>query len=614
MNFRFSSLFLRFLIPVLGVLVCALLYARFVWAPGLTQQTLDNAESEVQSSLHIVSEGLVPMLIQRDLSNIYDTLDKILEDNPRWLEIGLYNGKGVSLYPLLVPQPPKDGSGVSVYSQEIHVDEFPIGYLELYYDTRSIEASVQAKTDSIYYTLVTVIVLVALMTALAFYLLVHKRLQRLTVAVDALSGGDFEYPIVSRGNDEIGHLSERFGYMRSQLKEEKKNLEEALALAHQASRAKGEFLANMSHEIRTPMNGVVGMLQLMNENPLPDQQKERVKLALSSANSLITVINDILDFSKVEAGKLQIEAVDFDLVALIQEMCLQQKPAVEGKGLNCGIDLDGIEHRFLNGDPYRIRQVIYNIFGNSLKFTHQGTIFGTFATRLTEAGDIELKGSIEDTGIGIAPERQAEIFDSFSQADASTTREYGGTGLGLAICKQLCELMGGRIELHSQAGQGTRVDFTVTLKPGEQPQSEVEPQQDHPEIGVCKVLLVEDNKVNRVLAVALLKRLGCLVTTAENGLEALEILRSQPSEQLFHLVLMDCQMPVMDGYETTRNIRIGQAGDDYRTVPIIAMTANSMKGDAEKCFAAGMDDYLSKPLDFVLFRETIQRWSGATQD
>ncbi|TCK08687.1 ATP-binding protein [Marinobacterium mangrovicola] len=613
MNFRFGSLFFRFLIPVLGVLICALLYARFIWAPGLTQQALDNAEIEVQSSLHIVSEGLVPMLIQRDLSNIYDTLDEILEDNPRWLEIGLYNERGISLYPLLVPSPPEEGSGVTLYSQEIRVDEFPIGYLELYYDTRSIEASVQTKTDSIFYTLVTVIVLVALMTALAFYLLVHKRLHRLTVAVDALSDGDFEYPILSRGNDEIGHLSERFGYMRTQLQEEKQNLEEALSLAHQASRAKGEFLANMSHEIRTPMNGVLGMLQLLHQNPLPDEQQERVKLALSSANSLITVINDILDFSKVEAGKLQIEAVDFDLVAQLEEMCSQQKPAIQAKGLSYSVDLDGIQHRFVNGDPYRMRQVISNLVGNSLKFTHQGGIFATFATRLNENGSVELQGSIEDTGIGIAPERQAEIFDSFSQADASTTREYGGTGLGLAICKQLCDLMGGRIELHSQPGQGTRVDINFTLNPGEQPQEVTAAKPEEPEIGVCQVLLVEDNKVNQVLAVALLKRLGCVVTTAENGQKALEILRAQPSEQLFHLVLMDCQMPVMDGYETTKNIRAGQGGSEYQSVPIIAMTANSMKGDAEKCLAAGMDDYLSKPLDFVLFKETIQRWSGAIQ-
>ena len=604
------SLFFRFLSPMLVLLLVALVYAHEIWTPALVHQTMQNAEVEIHNSLAIVAEGLVPMLIQEDLSNIYDTLDQILANNPNWDNIALYNAEGLSLYPLDELPAPEPGSHLRMYSQAISAGSIPVGRLDLHYNESASLTSIHAQADAIYHTLVALIVLVMLATAFLFYTLVATPIRRLTVAVDALSRGDFDYPLPITGKHEIGHLAERFAFMRNQLQTEKQNLQKAIQVAEQASKAKGEFLANMSHEIRTPMHGVVGMLQLLLDNPLDDEQRERAMLAQSSARSLITIINDILDFSKIEAGKLVMEDIDFDLVSLLTEIYRQQKPQTEAKALRLTIDLSRIQLRFLRGDPHRIRQILNNLCSNAIKFTNEGEVHIDAITRLLNSGEVELCCSVTDTGIGIPAERQAMIFDSFSQADASTTRQYGGTGLGLTIARQLCELMGGSISLQSASGSGTRMDIRLLLNMGSSVSSHdtTTNQTTQKPVGACHVLLVEDNQVNQVIACALLKQLQCSVKVARNGIHALELLQASPPDQIYEMILMDCQMPIMDGYDTTHRIRSGEAGEHYVHVPIIAMTANSMKGDMEKCLAAGMDDYLSKPLNLDLFRKTIQLW------
>jgi signal transduction histidine kinase/CheY-like chemotaxis protein len=603
----FSGICIRFLLPLLVVLLAALAYARYEWTPRLVQQTLHSAEIEIQSSLAMVAEGLVPMMIQDDLSNIYDTLNRIQANNSRWLAIGLYNQDGISLYPLEELPIPAPGSGIQVYSLQITTNHITIGRLDLHYDSADILASIHAQTDSIYYTLVSATLIIMAFTTLLFFTLVSTPIRRLTVAVDALSDGNFAYPLPVSGNHEIAHLAGRFAHMRNQLQAEKQKLEKAIQAAEHASHAKGEFLANMSHEIRTPMHGVVGMLQLLLNAGLDKEQKERAELALSSARALITVINDILDFSKVEAGKLEIENIDFDLTSLIREIHLQHQPQAEARGLKIILNSDGISHRYVCGDPFRIRQVLNNIVGNALKFTHQGHIGICAETRLRTADVIEFRCQISDTGIGIPKDRQAAIFDSFSQADTSTTRQYGGTGLGLAIARQLCELMGGHITIHSSPGQGTLMNILVQLKPGHTPPvAEKREEIVETTLPNCPVLLVEDNPVNQRIAVAMLKQLNCTAQVANNGQQALEML--QTGNKPVRLILMDCQMPVMDGYETTTRIRAGEAGAMWRTIPVIAMTANSMKGDMEKCLAAGMNDYLSKPLNNEVFRQTLLSW------
>jgi len=400
-------------------------------------------------------------------------------------------------------------------------------------------------------------------------------------------------------------LTSLLSELEERVRERTAEFESAKLRAEEASRTKSAFLANMSHEVRTPLNGVIGMLSMILDHPLPAGQKERADIALDSAESLLTVLNDVLDLSKIEAGHLSIERVAFRMDQLIETALLPFRTSAESKGLAFQAAVDPKCCRRFFGDPARLRQVLSNLAGNAVKFTSQGGISIIVHDLEIDERSSAVHVQVCDTGIGIPKQAQLRLFSPFQQADSTTTRKFGGTGLGLAICRELIQRMGGVIGFESTEGAGSTFWFRVVLDLAPDTVSEPPSSSRPAAVGLQsgRVLIVEDNPVNQLVAQRLVEKAGYAVTVVDSGLEALHLLSQRP----FDAILMDCQMPEMDGYQTTAEIR---RLESVRRTPIIAMTAHAMSGDRERCLAAGMDDYITKPVRESELHELLHRWTA----
>jgi signal transduction histidine kinase/CheY-like chemotaxis protein/HPt (histidine-containing phosphotransfer) domain-containing protein len=398
--------------------------------------------------------------------------------------------------------------------------------------------------------------------------------------------------------------------LEERVRERTAELADAVARAEYASAAKGEFLARMSHEIRTPMNGVIGMLEALKETAKDGRQADYIATAHTSAENLLRIINDILDFSKIEAGQLTLETVEFDIRSMLTHVIHLWEQKAQASKLELKLSIDSALPRWLMGDSARLTQVLSNLVNNALKFTHTGSVTVRANLVPTQGARSRVRFTVADTGIGLTEEAKKRLFVAFMQADGSTSRRYGGTGLGLVICRQLIALMGGELTVESKAGVGStfafELDFDLAAADMNIPRPAINEQNSNDaktSFSGC-VLVVDDNDTNRKVAVTILTRLGLRSDVAEDGEQAVKAIH----EKDYDLVLMDCHMPGIDGYEATGLIRVWEAEHGRSALPIVALTASAFKEDRERCAAAGMSDFLPKPINLASMRKLLARW------
>ena len=542
------------------------------WAIKTIENSLDNIMPTKNSKIFFGSKELNYFIICDKKRSTDDKIKKWTDYNPRY-KIPPTKGK-ISFEKMKIKK-----NTYIIFSTRLDNDII----MNICVPRREIYASIDLPNIFICIFIILFIT-VALITTLYFVSkTLIKPLELLNKNVKLIGDGDLDKKLEINSNDEVGELANSFNLMTDNLKQ---HIEK--------NKAKNRFVANMSHEIRTPLNGILGFLRLLSITKLTDEQKDYVEEIKNSSVILLTTINDILDYSKGEANKIILEQISFNVKNLIKDLSLYIKTNLNNKNIETVADFDENIPENILGDEVRLRQVLINLINNSLKFTEEGYI--KIAAKLIEKTDDEAKieFSITDTGIGIAKEKQAKVFEEFTQADESTTRKYGGTGLGLAICNNIITLMESELKLDSEEGKGTSFYFTINFKIDnsciERPEEQV--QLDEIFAKSAKILVAEDNLTNQKFIGKFLNKLGLECEIVSNGQEAFDLFKNKQ----FDLILLDCQMPVMDGYEAAISIRNYEKEQNLKPIPIIALTANAFSSNEEKCLSVGMNDIITKPV------------------
>lgn len=595
----------KVLAPFIVCIVALLCLIQFLYFPYLARQLSELESARYRAELEVLSPILAEELIAGDLAKIYSILNGYEEthtfighDNSP--HIFLMAADGTQLFPL-------DGSMEEVSDRDLNLwnallwEGSHLGEVVLLVDID--QELITSQIRGLQIALLITSILIFLLSVWWNKKVIISPILSLSKAARQITKGNYSHVIETETTDELGELSGSFNKMVQTISETNKALSQSVDDAKQANKAKSRFLANMSHEIRTPMNAILGLSHLALMDSPSENNTEYFQKIQTSANNLLNIINDILDFSKIEAGKLIIEQTPFDLRALVGEIFTVHTVVAENIQVDFHLD-DSIEHPYLVGDPTRVSQILINLISNAIKFSPGKEVFFSVSSEQQDDETQSVVFSVRDTGIGMSEDEVKRLFNEFSQADESTTRKFGGTGLGLSITKKLVTLLGGDISVDSVLGEGStfkvRIPFNVARKE-DIPQNDEQALIDTclQDIAGSKVLIVEDNFINMEVAIGLLDRIGVECSSAEHGEKALELLESN----LYDLILMDIQMPVMDGYEATKQLR--QQGI---RIPVIALSANAMVQDRKQSLKAGMDDHLAKPIQPALLYEMLLRW------
>ncbi len=621
----------KIFLPLFLLMAGVGLYFYLVWVPKSVSFSVGESLKLLHHTLEIVEIQITQDIAKGDLDTVRQNLDLLLLKNPSWQRLVLKDANGVILYPEgeeILPSTRQDLKAVSLQMATYGKN---IGSLTLEYDFSETSKEIRRDALRLFAFLIGALFLFIATATIIIQLFVIKPARLLAKAAEHFTSGDtagendiHHLPPVT--SDEIGTLTQSFTAMRKaialqrlNLVSQNKELEAARDLAERSNRAKSEFLANMSHELRTPLNSIMGLSRMISEEPSTDQDTAHMATTVNKAAiTLLDIVNDILDISKIEAGGMVLEKIGFDIKEIISSIVETMAPIASGKGVSLKYHYETEDIPFVLGDPLRFSRIVTNLVSNAIKYTETGEVNISVAADPIEGTDnsqIEFYCTVEDTGIGIPQDKLHSIFDKFTQVDETITRRFGGTGLGLAITQDLVKMMHGTIGIDSVVGQGSlawfKIPFIVTdeidkdMRRGRRAQRQKVVSADHLiPAEQARLLVAEDHQLNQDFIKRLLKRMDLQnYLIVETGADAVDKWR----DGNFSLILMDCHMPEKNGYEATRDIRAAESGTGKR-IPIIALTADAMKGTQEKCIDAGMDEYITKPIDADDLRDALSQW------